>query len=702
MFEPRVSRILPFVALGFVCIAALLPAAAAASGRSVAVFDSLVDLRPDKAVPAGGAGTAAIAAAGNETESFQILVQAGSNAAQGVSIELGSALTGPGGATIPNGDVNLYREGYYQVTQRSNGEGEVGSWPDALIPARDSFYGEARNAFPVDVAANGQLAAWVDVRVPAGQAAGKYNGSLAVRGSEGTIATVPVALTVRDFTLPATSSLRSAFFLQTSKVCAAFTGNSNCSSAAQAQYDALFAEAGLDNRVSIANAYAGSPSSSYFSQYFAPLVEGTDPRVTLPGAKLTSVEAYGPSCGNCVGEWKAAAERYGFSSRFFDYICDEPESSADWEECRTNAAVATKQWPAVRTLVTAPYDSSASSYVSTFTPLINDIGRSMATQGDAYASFLAQGAPRELWLYTSCRSYSCDTSEGSAFEGWPGYAIDAPAPHARAMGWLSYLYGAEGELLYNTTQSLTTATTNQYVSGGNGDGNLFYAGTAKGGNGSIAVGGSQPIPLESIRLKRIRDGREDYEYLNKLDESGDGGYAHSVVAGLFGSEATAAKSASVSSAALLGAQQQLGAAIEGATAGEGEQPSSPIAPEAPSPPETPEAPSSPESPVAPESSASPEAQESPSPPETPQSPESSSTGGASGPGGSGSGPTRAHAKVVRRKAPHSARARVSAARRTGRRHRRQSSRAKRHGRHRRAGHSLKRKSKGPAPAGRVR
>lgn len=648
-------------------VAALPASAGAASGRSVAVFNSLVDLRPEKAVPSGGTASATIAAAGNETVSFQVLVQAGGSAAKGVSVMLNQALTGPGGATIPTTDVSVYREGYYNVATRSNGEGETGQWPDALIPARDSFYGETRNAFPVEIAASGQLAVWVDVLVPAGQTPGLYNGSLTVSGSEGTIATIPVSLTVRGFTLPATSSLSSAFFLQTSKVCTAFTGNPSCTNAAQAwQSDALFAEAGLDNRITIANAYAGAPSSSYFGQYFAPLLEGTDSRVQLNGAKLTSVEAYGPSCGSCIGEWKAAAAKYGFSERFFDYICDEPETSGEWEECRANAAKATSAWQGVRTLVTAGYNPSAASYVTTFAPLINDYGSAMASAQEktSYSTFLSQGSSRELWLYTSCRSYSCDGSEGPSFEGWPGYAIDAPATHARAMGWLSYLYGANGELLYNTTQSLTTATTNQYVSGGNGDGNLFYAGTPSGGNGSIAVGGKNPIPIESIRLKRIRDGREDYEYLHLLTEDGQAGYARSVVTGLFGSEATAAKSANVSPASLLSAHEQLGAAIEdeGGVSNPVEAPATPEAPSTAETPSSPEAPSMPEAPSTPEA---PETPEAPKHPEAPQHQEAptgggSTSGGSKGSGGAKSSPGRgAHLRVIRVMAPRKARGLVS-------------------------------------------
>jgi len=49
-----------------------------------------------------------------------------------------------------------------------------------------------------------------------------------------------------------------------------------------------------------------------------------------------------------------------------------------------------------------------------------------------------------------------------------------------------------------------------YRFGGNGDGTLFYPGTPRW------IGGKTQIPIESLRLKMIRDGLEDYEYLALL------------------------------------------------------------------------------------------------------------------------------------------------------------------------------------------
>src|SRR6185312_3529116 len=56
--------------------------------------------------------------------------------------------------------------------------------------------------------------------------------------------------------------------------------------------------------------------------------------------------------------------------------------------------------------------------------------------------------------------------------------------------------------------------TNLRLFGGNGDGTLFYPGRP------AQIGGATDIPIESIRLKLIREGMEDYEYLALLARLG--------------------------------------------------------------------------------------------------------------------------------------------------------------------------------------
>src|SRR3989440_10692352 len=164
-----------------------------------------VTVRPQAQPPQGSSAAAVIAAAKNEFESFQVVV---TGPATGVSMSL-EGLGDDKGHSISGRDVMLYREALISVPQQTGGDGAAGIWPDALVPDVDPIVGEKRNAFPFDVPAGESRAVLVDIHVPANAAAGVYKGTLNVTG--GAAAQVPVTLTVWDFAVPSTSSLRSAF-----------------------------------------------------------------------------------------------------------------------------------------------------------------------------------------------------------------------------------------------------------------------------------------------------------------------------------------------------------------------------------------------------------------------------------------------------------------------------------------------------------
>jgi hypothetical protein len=540
------SLLVVVAALGL-ALAMTASGAAAASAPTVSAFDSLATIRSDQPLPQGGSGRAEISAAGNEFESFQIAVQAGSAPLSGISVDPGPVLKGPGRATIPASNLKVYREADYIVSQRSDAEGATGSWPDGLIPERDAFYGEDRNAFPVDLAAGQKIAAWIDVLVPRRQRAGLYRGAVRVHTVSGLIAKVPLRVRVQSFSIPSTSSLRSLFHIKGITL----PGGDQ----------SLFAAAALNNRVTIANLWP-FPESRFVANIL-PLLEGTDSRVLLPGARLTALNAY--HCAtNCLAPWRDLAAKYPIvADKFVDYICDEPSTPEAWNDCNATAASAESIWPGVRKLVTTDA-ANTPAWATDLAPVVNDIDRDGAAAYRGYrarrskngrSSKSSRSPNRSLWPYTSCRSFSCDGSESSEYSDWPGYAIDQPASQGRAMGWLSFITGATGELYWDTTVSLPHAWTNQYVAGGNGDGNLFYPGTP------AVVGGAHPIPIESMRLKRIRDGREDYEYLRILAARGQRSTATEVVTELFGSPSVAMQSATVSPTAMNRARGTLAATI---------------------------------------------------------------------------------------------------------------------------------------------
>jgi hypothetical protein len=557
-----------------------------ASGE-VSVFGSTTTIRPDQATPAGGTTSAKLIAARNEFESFQVVI-APNDTLQGARLELAGALTGPSGATIDPGNITIYREEYYEVSAedgkpRSSRTGGEGRWADALIPERDPYYGEDRAAFPVDIAAGDKLIAWVDVFVPADAVPGSYTGELRVADSNGDVAKVPIKVQVSNFAMPSTTTLSSAFLMTPPGYfpCKAHRPADWCHPEEEENWklDYLYARAALENRITIPNAmpgaYGQAPTSPHFEEYVLPLINGSDdggidgtlaPR--LSGAKMTSVTAMYQCvvADSCLAQWRTLAQKHGFGDRFFAYVCDEPVTGetpqywSDWGDCARNSRRAKQIWPGVKTMVTSWIQNARDAErdgtieVNRDIDLLSSPVQYMANRPDnpqagdqtsAYSSFLAQPG-KESWLYTACPQHSCDERESPYFDGWPAYAIDQPASQARAMGWISFLYGSDGELFHNTTLKLDTAWENQYQNGGNGNGTLFYPGSPEGYGSAPAIGGEHDIPIESIRMKRIREGREDYELLYALSASGNHSTASEAVTSLLGSRDTAMFSTDVS------------------------------------------------------------------------------------------------------------------------------------------------------------
>jgi uncharacterized membrane protein YgcG len=514
--------------------AAVLALAAPAQALQVWTATASEKIRP--ATGAGSGSAAAISAARNEFEAFQIGVR---GPASGVGATA-SDLVGPGG----NISVRLFAEPLISLANASAPDGGTGAWPDALVPAVDEIVGQPRRAFPFDVPSGESRAIWAEVHVPADAAPGTYTGSVTVSSSAGS-ATVPVALTVWPFVLPSTASLKSTFGLTYGALIAEHgVGYGDAFSALRARYGQL----GLEHRISLSKIDDGNPDLAHLTAFYGSEVDGTLPPAdmvplalqgTLPpvlqGARLTSFEFVGR---DAYQSWASWFDARGWADRLFQYTRDEPWSPADFSAIPPAAAAAHAAVPPIRTLVTTSIQAADANGVTdsidVLVPVVNYMddrpGASQyaGNQRRAYDAFLARGAPRELWLYQSCMSHGCGAGLDAYFTGWPTYMIDASAVRNRAMEWLSFKYAATGELYYETCMAYGhDPWTNQWDFYGNGDGTLFYPGTV------ARIGGSTDIPIASIRLKMIREGMEDYEYLKILEDAGDGAYARQIVDALF-------------------------------------------------------------------------------------------------------------------------------------------------------------------------
>jgi len=512
---------------------ALLPAAAFAGPR-VFAESPMVKVRPTSAAHADSG--VQVTAARNEFVSFQVVVHGADTGATQVRAAL-PALSGP--SSIGGADVTLYREAFLNITTPTNPNTITGRWPDALVPDVDEISGERRNAFPFDVPVNEARTIWVDVHVPVDAAPGAYSGAVHVTAGGGFSADVAVSISVVRAQLPSTPSLSTAFRLYATNVCLAHTGVSDCGGATMTNllidgYERM----ALEHRFTVSNPFQGLPSADWstFDATYARYLDGTA-QTRLPGARMTAAEYPGARVAADYVRFAAHFDAKGWLERAFDYTADEPPYGVSYATALQRANFVKQSAPGLRTLITTTiHDADANGLtqaIDIMVPVVNWIdgvdSPYLGDQRPSYDGFLGR-ARSKLWLYQSCMSQGCaygsTLPENRPDAGWPSYMVDVSAAKNRAMEWVSFRERASGELYYETALALPTAWTSVYRFSGNGDGTLFYPGTP------AMIGGTTNVPVASIRMKMIRLGMQDYEWLKMVADAGDPAFAQSIAHGV--------------------------------------------------------------------------------------------------------------------------------------------------------------------------
>jgi hypothetical protein len=362
-----------------------------------------------------------------------------------------------------------------------------------------------------------------------------------VKNGTSVMARVPVVLKVWDFQIPSTGSLRSAFGLSYGSLALTayknragagrFPGANGDSELGQALSNTVVATFFLDHRVSISEV-AGStvPRGDWkkFDKLYGPLLEGTAP-TALKGARLTSFKYpnFGMTDGDDLKDWSSHFKKKGWQG-LFNYVCDEPPNGCSWAQLAQKAADYRSLAPEIPNLVTTTIENlrreGILSRIDILTVALNDLFRSRGgDQRSRYDTWLAQPG-KEIWWYQACYQHqSCMNGiSGPASSTWPSYMIDASPVRNRVFQWMAFLSRIQGELYYQTDLWKENPWDHLYDFGGNGEGALFYPGTVD------KIGGSSPTPVASIRLKLIREGMEDYEYLHALQNLGEGAFAEQV------------------------------------------------------------------------------------------------------------------------------------------------------------------------------
>ncbi|MBA3710211.1 MAG: DUF4091 domain-containing protein [Planctomycetes bacterium] len=449
---------------------------------------------------AATAASISLHTARGESESFQVIVRAPAGGLSNVDVSV-SDLVGPNGAVIASTRLALFREHYALVTSSSLDLGgsnrplPKGFYPDALIPFVDPATGRRLSgatftAAPFSVQEGHNQPIWIDVAVPRTSVAGTYTGTVTVTSAGGS-AQIGIQMTVWAFSLPIAPALKSSF---------GFHGAN--------QSSRLNAALLLEHRLmpfQVDPSVPGDLPASGLNAIGLPFWSTADPVAGTISAP-PSVSALRAAAQT----WPAGVETYEYAADEIDgYVPRINDSLKAWS--RNVHAAGSKM---LVTVMPDPslYDDGSGSGRSAV-----DIWVMLPKQAVAAAAHTAEVLAKgdEVW------SYNCLVQDPSS----PKWELDfAPVNYRIQPGFLNQRFAFSGLLYYSVDLWGRDPwnVPNQVVDGQfnyPGEGMLVYPGSL--------VGLTQVVP--SMRLKWLRDGVDDFDYIAMLKARGQGDWAMQLV-----------------------------------------------------------------------------------------------------------------------------------------------------------------------------
>lgn len=393
---------------------------------------------------------------------------------------------------------------------------------------------------------------WIDLYVPRTAAAGDYSGTITVSAKNQPVSVLPFRLTVFGFVIPATSSLPTYFGMSWYDNGRGHYGKAQDGTITK-DLGLLYYKSALRNRITLSSGinnfpplYTFKADNTVLTADYSLLDSVTVPEMggegMFEGATGTAITLPSTIPGAVNEEQKrnglkALLEHFrskGWYQRAFDYSYDEPGSSEDFQRALSrlehvrsvDANVA--RLVTVRLPVPGIYEPAPTlvGSLSRWCPAATMLDCHPASSNCTPSPYAARTAYQErqdrygeqFWWYQACNTHGCFTDgRGSRYRGYPQYLIDFTAMHNRVFQWLGWRYRIQGELYYDVNYAYgryslfagekVDVLESVLYFGGNGDGTLFYPGRP------AQIGGSHHVPLESVRLKLIREGMEDYEYM---------------------------------------------------------------------------------------------------------------------------------------------------------------------------------------------
>ena len=441
----------------------------------------------------------------NEVEDGQIIVEAPWRDVTVTDIVF-SDLEGPGQAIIPANRLSWRRVDFVETTfEPPYSAPRVGWYPDPLMPAE---------AFTIKHPA--RVPVWISLRAPTDAPAGIYSGTVTVKTSQGPPAQVALQVVVHDFAIPDETHLRTMTWLG-GGVIRAFYGYGWSREGEQQQaatirrYQSMLLEHRLGPGGDVAGTITQGKDGHYqFDRFDATMQRLIDQGMnafilgTAPNLKRAGKSEYTPAfIAEFTKRIKACGDhlrKKGWLDMAYVYTYDEAPKQ-HWGEVRKIARAIKKVAPELQILqcLNEPKGVQAlAGDVDVFDVYVGQYHKS------GVQAMQAQGT--EAWLAVCC--YPMEH---------PNLFTEYPLLDARILPLFCWKYHVRGFEYWSPVawgrnwqkkppQQWPNVPWDPNTFGRyNGDGQLLYP-------------GADGIPYPSIRLKALRDGFEDYEYLWLLHE----------------------------------------------------------------------------------------------------------------------------------------------------------------------------------------
>jgi hypothetical protein len=437
-----------------------------------------------------------------ESEGFQLVVLHPRRDLTGVKVAASPLTDAQSGAVIPPSAVTISPIGSITVGIRSTRMyiPRLGPWPEVLLPDA-----------PFDVRKNGLKPVFIDVKVAAETPAGTYSGAITVAPANAPPQSLALTVQVRRFALPRgrEAHLRTISFMG---------GGWQSVGGKEEDYEQM----ALDHRLGVGGFAVSGTSGAGVRNDFRNW-SGTGPKhsfakiepkltrlmaggmnafmmAVVPNLAREGKDAYPDRYLDTLGEFVRAyhdfAKSKGWGDCAFVYGYDEVPPK-HFELAKETYAAVKKACPDARVLLCLNEPEAVAAMAGHTDVYLLYIHNHLKSRVDE----LKKPNERVWW------SYGCIYPAAR-----PNQFLVYPLIDVRVMPWLAERFGVEGLSVWGLTYY---ASWSKGVTFPAGD---WMPKPAAPGDGEMIYPGPEGRPLASMRLKAVRDGLEDREYLALAQE----------------------------------------------------------------------------------------------------------------------------------------------------------------------------------------